>query len=432
MQIGILFGLILLNGIFAMAEIALLSVRKSKLKKMAETGDSKAAMALSLNEEPTKFLSTVQIGITAIGILNGIVGEAALSKPLAKVIEEFFAISHTTAAGISTTLVVVVITYVSIVLGELVPKRIAQIYADVIARFIARPLGFIALLSRPFVFLLTLSTETILRLLGLKKKENRLTEEDIEAVLSEGSEAGIIEKQEHEMLQNVIELDDRPIASIMTPRSEIVLLDIDSPEEVALERILSSDHSRYPVCHGGLQNLEGVISARRILRQRMEGRYFDVSDVTAPVFVPESLNAMQVLQQFKEMTAHMVFVVDEYGDVLGLVTLQDLLEALAGEFKTKNPDDAEAVMREDGSWLFDGLISLSELKRKLDIKSLPDENKERYCTLSGMLMWLSGKLLGERESVDWGGWRFEVVDLDGKRIDKVLAIKLKSEPEEIV
>lgn len=427
MHLGILIGLILLNGIFAMAEIALLSVRKAKLKKLAEAGDSRAEIALALNEEPTRFLSTVQIGITAIGLLNGIVGEAALSKPLASILQSFLPISSSLAAGISTTLVVLVITYVSIVLGELVPKRIAQIYADSIARFIARPIKMIAFFSRPLVFLLTISTETILRILGMKRKERLLTEEDIEAVLSEGSEAGIIEKQEHEMLQNVFALDDMPIASIMTPRSEIVLLDIDSPEEIALERVLSSDHSRYPVCHGGLQNLEGVISARRLLRQRLEGRYFDVADVTPPIFIPETLNAMQVLQQFKEMTAHMVFVVDEYGDVLGIVTLQDLLEALAGEFKTKNPDDAEAVLLEDGSWLLDGLIPLTELKKKLDIKNLPEEDKERYCTLSGLLMWISGKLLKEGEVVTWESWSFEITKLDGKRIDKVLAKKSLSE-----
>ncbi len=426
MDIAILIALILLNGVFAMSEIALVTARKSRLQRLAEDGDRSAAIAMRLGEEPTQFLSTVQIGITAIGILNGIVGEAALAGPLAGLLQGLGVDQKSSSAG-ATAIVVVSITYFSIVIGELVPKRIAQFNAEGIARLMAGPVALLAQLSRPFVYLLSISTDGILRLLGKKELSSaNLTEEDIHAMLMEGSQSGVIEKHEHEMVRNVFRLDDRQIASLMTPRSEIVCLDVEQPLAESLERLVASDHSRFPVCRGGMHEVLGIISAKRLLKQRLKGEPPEkISEYLLPaVYVPESLTGMKLLEQFRESGVQMVFVVDEYGEILGLVTLQDLLEALAGEFRPRDPEDVWAVQRQDGSWLLDGLIPIPELKDRLDLKAVPEEEKGRYHTLSGMMMWLIGKLPRTGDVAEWQGWRLEVVDLDGNRIDKVLATRL--------
>lgn len=430
MELAILVALIVLNGIFAMSEIALITARKSRLQKLAEDGDHSAAVAIHLGEEPTQFLSTIQIGITAIGILNGIVGEAALAGPLAGLLYGWGVDERISAIG-ATSLVVVTVTYFSIVVGELVPKRIAQFNAEGIARLMARPIAFLAQLSRPFVALLTVSTDGLLRLLGKKELSSaNLTEEDIHAILVEGSQAGVIEKHEHDMVRNVFRLDDRQIASLMTPRSDIIWLDMDAPLEEGLDKLTASDHSRFPVCQGGLHAVLGVISAKRLLKQYLQGEPQEkIVDYLQPaVYVPESLTGMKLLEQFRESGVQMVFVVDEYGEILGLVTLQNLLEALAGEFRPRDPEDVWAVQRADGSWLLDGLIPIPELKDRLDLKTVPEEEKGRYHTLSGMVMWLVGRVPHTGDITEWEGWRLEVVDLDGNRIDKVLASRLL-EPE---
>ncbi|MGE4368463.1 MAG: hemolysin family protein [Burkholderiaceae bacterium] len=427
MDVALLIFLILLNGVFAMSEIALVTARKSRLQRLADEGDKSAIIAMRLGEEPTQFLSTVQIGITAIGILNGIVGEAALAGPVALFLQET-GMAQRTSSIVATTLVVVSITYFSIVVGELVPKRIAQFNAEGIARLMARPIAWLAVLSRPFVYLLSVSTDTILRLLGKKELSSaNLTEEDIHAMLIEGSQSGVIEKQEHEMVRNVFRLDDRQIASLMTPRSEIVYLDINEPLESSLNDLIASDHSRFPVCQGGMHDVLGVITAKRLLQQHLKTDIGDIRDYLLPaVYVPESLTGMKLLDQFRESGVQMVFVVDEYGEVLGLITLQDLLEALAGEFKPRDPEDVWAVQRDDGSWLLDGLIPIPELKDRLGLKAVPEESRGRYHTLSGMMMWLIGKVPQTGEITQWEGWQFEIVDLDGNRIDKVLASPLEN------
>lgn len=426
MDITILFFLILLNGIFAMSEIALVTARRNRLQRLAEDGDKSAVIAIRLGEDPTQFLSTVQIGITAIGILNGIVGEAALAGPLAEILRGF-GLDEKSSTVTATTVVVVGITYFSIVVGELVPKRIAQFNAEGIARLMAGPISVLAKLSRPFVFLLSVSTDGILRLLGKKELNSvNLTEEDIHSMLAEGSQYGLIEKQEHEMLRNVFRLDDRQIASLMTPRSEIIYFDIEQPLEENLENLMNSDHSRYPVCRGGMHAIIGIITAKRLLKQRMKGESTNVQEYLQPaIFVPESLTGMKLLEQFRESGVQMVFVVDEYGEILGLITLQDVLEALTGEFKSRDPEDVWAVQRQDGSWLIDGLIPIQELKDRLGLKSVPEEHKGRYNTLSGMMMWLVGSLPRTGDVAEWEEWRLEVVDLDGNRIDKVLANRLE-------
>lgn len=418
----ILVALVLLNGVFAMSEIALVTARKSRLRRMAEAGDKAALTAMRLGEEPTRFLSTIQIGITAIGLLSGIVGEAALSLPLAGWLQKW-GIAAGTSSLLATAVVVAGITFISIVLGELVPKRIAQVNAEAIARLMARPIAVLSQLGRPFVFFLSISTDGLLRLFGNQKGDSSdLTEEDIHAMLDDVSQAGVIEKQEHEMVKNVFRLDDRQIASLMTPRSEAVFLDIEKPLSEIMPILVESNHSRFPVCRGGMENVVGVISAKRMLKKVLDRDDSGIEELLQPAtFVPESLTGMKLLEQFRESGAKMVFVVDEYGEVLGLVTLQNLLEALAGEFKPRDPEDVWAVQREDGSWLLDGLIPIPELKDRLCLNTVPEEQKGRYNTLGGMMMWLIGNMPRTGDATVWEGWRLEVVDLDGNRIDKVLA-----------
>ncbi|MCW8328908.1 hemolysin family protein [Photobacterium sp. SDRW27] len=422
MDIAILTALILLNGVFAMSEIALVTARKSRLQKLAEDGDQAAASAIRLGEEPTQFLSTVQIGITAIGLLNGIFGEAALADPLATWLQSI-GLNEKISSASATAIVVISITYASIVVGELVPKRLAQFNAEGIARLMARPISLLAMVSKPFVFLLSLSTDMILRLLGKKELGSaNITEEDIQAVLAEGTQTGVIEKQEHDMVRNVFRFDDRKMVSLMTPRSEIVYLDIEHPIKANLEKLLGSEHSYFPVCKGGFENVQGVISAKQLLQQQLNGKIDDIADsLLAAVYVPENWTGTQLLEMFRASGDPMVFVVDEYGDIQGVVTALDLLEALVGEFNTSDPEDLWSVQNEDGTWLFDGLIPIMVLKDMLELKSIPEEEKGGYHTLSGMMMWLISGLPRIGDSTEWQGWRFEVITLDGNRVDKVLA-----------
>jgi putative hemolysin len=423
MDVAILFALILLNGAFAMSEIALVMSRKARLQPLAEAGDPGALAALRLHDEPTELLSTLQIGITSISILNGIVGEAALAPVLAEWLRgrgfEGRVVDYA-----STALVVVSITYFSIVLGELVPKRLGQLDPEAVARRVARPMEFLARIARPFVNLLAGSTQLVLRALGLKDAQARpVTQEEIHALLLEGSDAGVIEEDEHDMVRNVFRLDDRQIGSLMVPRRDVVSLDVNLAWEQNAARIDETGHTRYPVVRGGLRDIVGVISARNLLKKALRGQAPDwKSDLQPPVFVPESLTGMELLQNFRTSGVQLAFVVDEYGEVLGIVTVRDVLEAITGEFRPERAEDQWAVQRADGTWLLDGLIPVPELKDRLEMKALPEE--ERYHTLSGMLMMLLGRLPQTADHVEWEGWRFEVVDMDGKRIDKVLASRM--------
>jgi putative hemolysin len=423
MDVAILFALILLNGAFAMSEIALVTARRARLQPLADQGDPGAVAALRLHEQPTQLLSTLQIGITSISILNGIVGEAALAPMLAEWLRGH-GFQGRFVDYVSTGLVVVVITYFSIVLGELVPKRLGQLDPEAVARRVARPMEWLATAAKPFVKLLTASTHLVLRGIGVKSDQARpVTEEEIHAMLVEGSDAGVIEEHEHDMVRNVFRLDDRQIGSLMVPRRDVVYLDANRPWEENRKRIEEHDHTRYPVVRGGFREILGVISARQILRATLRGQVPDLTkDLQPPVFVPESLTGMELLQNMRASGVQIAFVVDEYGEVLGMVTLRDVLEAITGEFRSGRAEDQWAVQRPDGSWLLDGLIPIPELKDRLELRELPEE--ERYNTLSGMLMMLLGRLPQTADAVEWEGWRFEVVDMDGKRIDKVLATRL--------
>lgn len=430
--------LTLLNGVFAMSEMALASSRKARLTAMGESGDKGAQSALGLLDNPTQFLSSVQVGITSIGMLNGIIGEAAFSSGLATWIQTFGVrprVSEITA----TALVVTIITFITIVFGELVPKRIGQLYPETVARLVSRPMMWVATGFKPFVRLLSISTQAVLKLLRIDNTAGRaVTEEEIAASLEEGVDAGLIEEHEHQMVQNVFLLDDRLLTSLMLPRSDIEWLDASDTVAQAIAKAGATGHSWYPVCRGGLDDVVGVVNVAKLLALRGQiqpvapgpgqspGAVPSVADrigayAVPAVFVPETLTGMELLEQFRARSTRIVFVVDEYGVVQGLMTPMDMLEAITGELQPGAQVDAWATEREDGSWLIDGVMPVAELKARLDIKELPEEGKGRYNTVAGLLQSVSGRLLKTAEAVECAGWRFEVLDLDGKRIDKVLA-----------
>ena len=422
--------LTLLNGVFAMSEMALASSRKARLAAMAESGDNGAHAALELMKQPTQFLSSVQVGITSIGMLNGIIGEAAFSAGLSVWVQSFGV--PVRAADISATaLVVAVITYITIVFGELVPKRIGQLYPEAVARLVSRPMMGVASAAKPFVKLLSFSTQSVLKLLRVNTSAGRaVTEEEITASLEEGVDAGLIEEHEHQMVQNVFLLDDRLLTSLMLPRSDIAWLDAADTVPEAIQKAGATGHSWYPVCRGSLDEVVGVVRLGTLMALRANATSA-VDDrvgahTTPAVFVPETLTGMELLEQFRAKSTRMVFVVDEYGVVQGLVTPLDMLEAITGELQPGAQIDAWATQRGDGSWLIDGVMPVAELKARLDIKELPDEDKGRYNTVAGLLQSVSGRLLKTTDKVECAGWVFEVVDLDGKRIDKVLAVALQA------
>ncbi|MFQ2245962.1 hemolysin family protein [Aeromonas enteropelogenes] len=429
MEILILLGLILLNGVFAMSEIAIVTARKARLAKMASEGSRSAAIALKLAENPTHFLSAVQIGITTIGLLNGIYGESLLAQPFSLWLQEW-GLSPKSSGTIATVIVVVTVTYLSIVVGELVPKRLGQLSAERLACLVALPMHWLATLTRPFVWLLSVSTNATLRLLRAKQDGGaNVTEEEIHAMLVEGSEAGVIEDHEHTMLRNVFRLDERSLSSLMVPRSDIRYLDLSLPLETNLQRLVEERHSYFPVCDGNLSELVGIIDVNKVLYAYIKGEPIDLAALTQEgSLLPETLNGVELLNHFRTHSEQIALVVDEYGELQGLVTQQDLMEALAGDFQQEDGDDNWAFQRADGSWLLDGLIPLPELKDCLELVRLPEEEKHHYHTLGGLIMLLLGRVPQTGDLVTLEQWQLEIVDMDGLRIDKVLAMPLTDQP----
>jgi putative hemolysin len=423
MESLLLVLLIVVNAFFAMSEIALVSARRARLQPLADAGDSTARVAVKLGAEPTRFLSTVQIGITSVALLSGIVGEATLAPPLAARLGAW-GLTASAASWIATGVVVAIVTYFSIVVGELVPKRIGQIHAERIARLVARPIQWLSAVSKPFVWLLTHSTQVLLRVLGVDdSKRSAVTEEEIHAVLAEGSAAGVIEEEERHMVRNLFRLDDRSISTLMTPRADIAFLDVDATAEQVIAMLEHAPHSRYPVVRGGLQDVVGVVSARALLLDLLRGHRLELTRIAKPpVFVPESASGRDTLETFRASRTNMAFVVDEYGSLLGLVTLHDLLEAIAGEFVAVG-EESRAVQREDGSWLLDGQLAMADAAQHLSIRWPARPEAEEFETLSGLILWRLGRIPRTSDRVEWRGWTFEVVDMDGRRIDKVLATR---------
>ncbi|MDN8611502.1 hemolysin family protein [Variovorax ginsengisoli] len=426
MDVFLLALLTTLNALFAMSEMALSTSRRARLAALAETGDAGAAAALKLMEDPTQFLSSVQIGITSIGMLSGIVGEAAFAEPLS-VQMQAWGLGAGTASIASTAVVVTCITFFTIIFGELVPKRIGQLYPEPVARFVARPMRGLATGAKPFVLLLSGATAATLKLLRIDSNAARVvTEEEISASLEEGVDAGVIEMHEHQMVRNVFHLDDRRLASLMIPRADIEWLDASwsvaqSLQKVSAAGALNLVHSWYPVCRNSLDDVVGVISVAHLLRLGPDHEGSIEQAAQPAVFVPETLTGMELLEQFRSHAGRLVFVVDEYGVVQGLMTPRDLLEAITGELQVATHDEAWARERPDGVWELDGLMPVSELRARLGIRELPEEDRGRYNTVAGLLMFVSGQLPEVGERIDCAGWCFEVAALEGKRIDRVLA-----------
>lgn len=430
MNVLLIVFLTLLNGVFAMSELALTASRKVRLMAMAEAGDKGARAALKLAEEPTRMLSTVQVGITSIGLFNGIIGEAAFAQGLAEQLLSW-GTPEALARPIATFSVVVVLAYITLIFGEMVPKRIGLLYPEAVARVVARPMDFLATATVPFIRLISWSTETVLRLLRIDTKQSRLvTEEEISASLDEGMDAGVIEKHERRMVENVFHLDDRPLTSLMLPRGEVDWFDAQDTIELALEKISRSldgndkVHSWYPVCRDDLDHVLGIVSLAQLLLHPYREVRLDAL-MQAPVFVPETLSGMELLEQFRQRSGRMVFVVDEYGVLQGLLTPRDMLEAITGELKPDSHAQAWATQMPDGDWQLDGSMPLAELKSRLEIDDdLPDEDKGLYNTLAGLLMAQSGRLMQVGESVACAGWRFDVLELEGRRVAQVHAQRL--------
>ena len=427
MDFLLIIVLTLLNGAFAMSELALTASRKVRLHAMADLGDKGAKAALALMDNPTQFLSSVQVGITSIGMLNGIVGEAAFSDDVARWLGAMLPISHRAAEISATALVVTIITFVTILFGELVPKRIGQLYPETVARVMSRPMTWVATGAKPFVRLLSMCTHGMLKLLRIDTTDTRaVTEAEISASLEEGVDAGIIEEHEHQMVRNVFHLDDRHLTSMMVPRTDIAWLEASNTVAECLAQAGSNathgGHSWYPVCRESLDNVVGIISVAHMLATGATHQESIESLVEPAVFVPETLSGMELIEQFRVKSARMVFVVDEYGVVQGLITPLDLLEAITGELQPNAQTEAWATLQDDGTWVLDGLMPVGELKTRLEIEEeLPDEERGRYNTLAGLLMAVSGNLPAQGEQIICAQWAFEVLLLEGRRIDKVQA-----------
>ncbi len=437
MELLLIIGLTLLNGGFAMAEMALSASRKARLVALEEAGAAGARAALELMGQPTRFLSTVQIGITSIGVLNGIVGEAAYSQSLGQALI-VWGLSPWAAAWVATGVVVTVITVTTIIFGELVPKRIAQLHPETVARWCAPVMLALARLARPMVYVLSAATAGVLTLLRIDTRGSpNVTEEEITASLDQGVDAGLIELHEHQMVKNVFHLDERSLTSMMVPRADIQWLEARTTVAQALTQVgQGGAHSWYPVCRDGLDHVLGAVSVGQLLDPALD-RQALLETLAQPVpFVPETLTGLDLLAQFRrpavgEATSphwrdhsrgRLSLVVDEYGVVQGMMTPRDVLEAITGELlQTSAPEETWATPRGDGSWLLDGLMPLSELKARLGLTDLPQEDKGRYNTVAGLVLVLAGRLPRTGERFEGMQWSFEVVDMDGRRIDKVLA-----------
>jgi len=431
-EILIILALILVNGFFSMAEIALVSARKVRLEQKAGDGDRGAAIALELNESTSRLLSSVQIGITLVGILTGALGGATLADHLSAVFEKVLWLKPY-ASGISLAIVVLLTTYFSLVLGELIPKRLGLSHPEKIASRVAGFMRFLAKVMNPVVNLLSASTDFGLKVLGITSdKEPPVTEEDIKGLVEEGTQDGVFEETEQDMIEGVFRLNERLINAIMTPRTAIEWLDLEDPAQVVLDQVLHSSHSRFPVADGSLDEVVGILSAKDLLEQHITGKAFDLEAVVQkPLFVPENTPASRVLELVRQSGLHEALVIDEYGGLLGLVTLFDVLEAIVGELPAQDDtSEPEVVEREDGSYLLDGLLPIDELKDLFDLDDLPEEDKVGYQTLGGFMMNQFGHIPGSGQHFEFDGFKFEVMDMDGHRVDKVLVSRLpKPDPD---
>ncbi len=418
--------LILANGALSMSELAVVSARKMRLQQMADDGNLGARTALELAEAPGRFLSSVQIGITLAGILAGALGGARLagmiSEPLAQLP---YMAAYADAIGL--TLVAVVITYFTLVLGELVPKRLALRSPERVAAVIAKPMARLARLTSPLVSLLSASTEFVLLLLGIRgEPEPAVTEEEVRMMLEQGAEIGVFEPMEEEIVGQVFRLADRKVGALITPRPEIVWIEVEDSVETMREKIVASGRSRFPVAERELDHLVGIVLAKDLLAQCMAGDPIDLRSVLRPaLYVPESMPALTVVERFKESQTKMAVVIDEYGGVEGIVTVDDVLEAMVGDISGPDEEgEPEAVQRDDGTWLVDGMFPIDRFQDLFDVDMLPYQTEGYYQTVGGLVMASLGQIPVAGDHFEWEGLRIEVVDMDGRRVDKVLIARL--------
>jgi len=416
--------LLILNGVLAMAETALLSVRKARLQNQINKGDARAAIALKLTENPNQFLSVIQIGITSIDLLIGALTGATLGLWVNLQLDKF-PILEPYSGVIGLLIGVLPVTYLSLVLGELVPKRLALRDPEEVSSAVARPMLFFSKIFSPIVRFLSFSTETVLWLLGVKvSTEPPVTEEEIHLLIDQGTQAGVFEESEQDMVEGVFSLGDQRVYSLMTPRTDVVYLDINDTTEEIREKIANCEYSRFPVRQGTLDVILGIVKARDLLVRSLSGEQIKLKDMLKPAFfIPETMFASRALEIFKEKGTELLLVIDEFGGLQGLLTINDILEEIVGQMELEEP---QATQRQDGSWLLDGMLEADEFKEIFKLHVLPHEDE--YETLSGFVMVSLGRVPQTADHFEWHGLRFEVIDMDGRRVDKVLVTTLPQRP----
>jgi putative hemolysin len=422
-EILIILALTLLNGFFAMSEIAIVSARRARLQQRASKGDRGAAVALDLSKSPDQFLATVQIGITLAGILAGAYGGATIASQMTAELSESLWIAPY-AGALSLIVISVLIAFVQLVLGELVPKRIALSHAESIASFVSRPLRLLAKAASPAVEFLGVSSRGLLHLLRFKSEDAKpVTEDEIRIMMAEGRQAGVFEKTEEDIVERVFRMSDRRVNSIMTPRTEMVWIDIDDPIGENMRTMCATDHTYFPVCRGSVENVLGMVSVKEQWSRMVRRLPPDLSaGLVPPLYVPETTPVLKLLETFKQAGRHIALVIDEYGSISGLVSLNDVLESIVGDMPSTDADsDPPAVQRADGSWLLDGMLPIDALKERLRIAELPGEREGEYATLAGFVLMQLGRVPRVGETFEWNGYHFEIVDMDGHRVDRVLA-----------
>ncbi|RYY61105.1 MAG: HlyC/CorC family transporter [Chitinophagaceae bacterium] len=430
MEILILAGLILLNGLFSMAEIALVSARKSRLEAQANRGDNVAREALTLANKPETFLSTVQMGITVIGILTGIYSGEKITDDFAAFLSQW-PLLEKYSYRISTVIVVIIVTYFSIIFGELIPKRIGLSKPEAIAKAVARPMRILSLITHPFIWLLSKSSNVIVTLFRLKPNDTQVTEEEIKAIISEGTEQGTIEETEQEIIERVFHLSDRNITSLMTHRSDIIWFSLLDTEQTIKEKIINEPHSIYPICDHDIDNIKGVVSIKDLYVSPDNTQFKDL--MRPALFVPENNTAFQVMERFKESQLHSCFIVDEYGSILGMITLNDILEAIIGEMPQPDVNDYEIIEREDGSFLVDAQIPFYDFLTHFEKTEWMNEGEQEFDTFAGFILHRLERIPHAGDKLEWQGFDIEIIDMDGHRIDKILvkiSKKLRDEMDE--